>query len=282
MLPHAPLRRVFFVTLSGILLVGWLTYAEHGVFVAGALMGGSIGATLTSLEIFVLRRNAGAFFRRLPFLPYLGLRVLLYAGVILLVNAVMNWLITPDGLVINMSRADIVFTLVICVCTILLLGINDLLGPGALFAFVAGRYYHPPPRGARFALHRHALLNRESPILICLDSADTARAEMGAEGRTVPRRSGRAPRQLFNVVLLGRRRKVVDHARPALPRGHFAFGRGPRIPVVSRVAPRKVLCYATAAFGVGPARAQFREAESSRIPGVGEARRASPEAFGAF
>ena len=67
----------------------------------------------------------------------------LYAGVILLVNAVMNWLITPDGLVINMSRADIVFTLVICVCTILLFGINDLLGPGVLFAFVAGRYYHP-------------------------------------------------------------------------------------------------------------------------------------------
>src|SRR5208283_159097 len=125
---------------SGVLLVGLLTYVEHGVFVAGALVGGSIGATLTSLEIFVLRRNAGAFFRRLPFLPYLGLRVLLYAGVILLVNAVMNWLITPDGLVINMSRADIVFTLVICVCTILLLGINDLLGPGALFAFVAGRY----------------------------------------------------------------------------------------------------------------------------------------------
>ncbi len=55
----------------------------------------------------------------------------------------MNWLITPDGLVINMSRADIVFTLVICVCTILLFGINDLLGPGVLFAFVAGRYYHP-------------------------------------------------------------------------------------------------------------------------------------------
>ena len=143
MLPHAPLRRVFLVTISGALLVGLLLYFEHGMFVVGALVGGSIGAALTSLEIFVLRRNAGAFFRRLPFLPYLGLRVLLYAGVILLVNAVMNWLITPDGLVINMSRADIVFTLVICVCTILLFGINDLLGPGVLFAFVAGRYYHP-------------------------------------------------------------------------------------------------------------------------------------------
>jgi hypothetical protein len=86
MLPHAPLRRVFIVTLSGALLVGLLTYIEYGVFVRGALVGGAIGAILTSLEIFVLRRNAGAFFRRLPFLPYLGLRVSLYAGVVALVG----------------------------------------------------------------------------------------------------------------------------------------------------------------------------------------------------
>jgi adenylate cyclase len=143
MIPHTPLRRIFLVTISGVLLVALLTYVEHGAFVVGALIGGSIGATLTSIEIFVLRRNAGAFFPRLPFLAYLGLRVLLYAGVVLLVSAVMSWLFTPDGLVINMSRADIVATIAIIVCTILLLGINDLLGPGVLFAFVAGRYYHP-------------------------------------------------------------------------------------------------------------------------------------------
>jgi adenylate cyclase len=143
MLPHAPLRRVLIVTLSGALLVGLLTYVEYGVFVRGALVGGAIGAILSSLEIFVLRRNAGTFFRRLPFLPYLGLRVSLYASVVALVSAVMNWLVTPDGLVIIMSRADIVFTVVFCICTILLFGINDLLGPGVLFAFVAGRYYHP-------------------------------------------------------------------------------------------------------------------------------------------
>ena len=143
MIPHAPLRRVFFVTISSALLGGLLFYFEHSMFVVGAFVGGSIGAALTSLETFVLRRNAGAFFRQLPFLPYLALRVLLYAGVVLLVSAVMNWLSTPDGLVINMSRADIVATIAISVCTILLFGINDLLGPGVLFAFVAGRYYHP-------------------------------------------------------------------------------------------------------------------------------------------
>ncbi len=143
MIPHAPLRRILFVTISGCLLGGLLLYFEHGMFVVGAFMGGSIGAALISLEIFVLRRNAGAFFPRLPFLAYLGLRVLLYAGVVLLVSAVMNWLFTRDGLVINMSRADIVASIAISVCTILLFGINDLLGPGVLFAFVAGRYYYP-------------------------------------------------------------------------------------------------------------------------------------------
>ena len=151
MMPHAPLRRVLFVTISGCLLGGLLLYFEHGMFVVGAFMGGSIGADLISLEIFILRRNAGAFFPRLPFLAYLGLRVLLYAGVVLLVSAVMNWLFTRDGLVINMSRADIVASIVISVCTILLFGINDLLGPGVLFAWHChtNRFYWslltPPP-----------------------------------------------------------------------------------------------------------------------------------------
>ena len=61
MIPHAPLRRVLSVTLSGVLFVGLLLYFEHGVFVMGALIGGLIGAALSSLDIFVLRRNAGAF-----------------------------------------------------------------------------------------------------------------------------------------------------------------------------------------------------------------------------
>ena len=65
MIPHAPLRRVLFVTISGCLLGGLLLYFEHGMFVVGAFMGGSIGAALISLEIFILRRNAGAFFPRL-------------------------------------------------------------------------------------------------------------------------------------------------------------------------------------------------------------------------
>ena len=44
MIPHAPLRRILFVTISGCLLGGLLLYFEHGMFVVGAFMGGSIGA----------------------------------------------------------------------------------------------------------------------------------------------------------------------------------------------------------------------------------------------
>ena len=51
----------------------------------------------------------------------------------------------------------------------LLLGVNDLLGPGVLFAFVAGRYYHP---------------RREERILLFIDMrASTAIAERLGEER---------------------------------------------------------------------------------------------------
>ena len=51
----------------------------------------------------------------------------------------------------------------------LLLGVNDLLGPGVLFAFVAGRYHHP---------------RREERILLFVDMrASTAIAERLGEER---------------------------------------------------------------------------------------------------
>jgi hypothetical protein len=43
MLPHAPLRRVFIVTLSGALLVGLLNYVEYGCSL-GALWGAARSA----------------------------------------------------------------------------------------------------------------------------------------------------------------------------------------------------------------------------------------------
>jgi hypothetical protein len=94
--------------------------------------------------------------RQLPFLPYLALRSLLYPGIILLV-------LIASNLRVGITRADIAFSLAMSLGFNLLLGVNDLLGPGVLFAFVAGRYYHP---------------RREERILLFIDMrASTAVAE---------------------------------------------------------------------------------------------------------
>jgi hypothetical protein len=41
----------------------------------------------------------------------------------------------------------------------LLFSVNDLLGPGTLFAFAAGRYYEPRIEERGAPVHRHALLD---------------------------------------------------------------------------------------------------------------------------
>jgi adenylate cyclase len=96
----------------------------------------------------------------LPFLPYLALRSLLYLGIILLV-------LIASNLRIGITRADIAFSVAMSLGFNLLLGVNDLLG--VLFAFVAGRYYHP---------------RREERILLFIDMrASTAIAERLGEER---------------------------------------------------------------------------------------------------
>jgi len=93
------------------------------------------------LERFVLRRNSGGFIRPLPFLIYFALRSVLYVGVIVIVIAVVN---EAAGAGFGGVRAfDLIFSLVLAVGAILLLSVNDLLGPGVLFAFAAGRYHNP-------------------------------------------------------------------------------------------------------------------------------------------
>jgi adenylate cyclase len=77
----------------------------------------------------------------LPFLPYLALRSALYAGVILVINAGVDWLMSGQFIVIG--AIDFLFSLVLVVGVNLLFSVNDLLGRGTLFAFAAGRYYEP-------------------------------------------------------------------------------------------------------------------------------------------
>jgi adenylate cyclase len=86
---------------------------------------------------YVLRRNAGGILPQLPFLPYLALRSLLYVAVILVVIAL------PPRPPMAVESVDFLFTLVLVVGASLLLSVNDLLSPGVLFAFAAGRYHEP-------------------------------------------------------------------------------------------------------------------------------------------
>ena len=161
MLPHAPLRRVFIVTFSGALLVGLLTYVEYGVFVRGALVGGAIGAILTSLEIFVLRRNAGAFFRRLPFMPYLrsarfalcGRRRAGQRRHELASHARRSGHHYEPrrhrlhGRYLHLHHLAVWY--------------QRSARPGCALRLCRRALLPPPPRGARFALHRHALVDRD-------------------------------------------------------------------------------------------------------------------------
>ena len=148
--PPNALRLVLWITLSASLLGAFFAYAEKrplgiadfvNTKLHGALAGGLNGGILSSFEIFVLRGAKGAALRQLPFLPYLALRSLLYLGIILLV-------LIASNLPVGISRADVVFSLAASLGYNLLLGVNDLLGPGVLFAFVAGRYYHRALRSA--------------------------------------------------------------------------------------------------------------------------------------
>jgi len=137
------LRRFLWLVFSGCLIGALYAYVGNGAPAVGALIGGSIGAALFLLERFVLRRNAGALFGRLPFLPYLALRSILYIAVILIVIGGVNGLASADSPFAAVKASDVLFSLALCVAVNLLFGVNELLGPGVLFAFAAGRYYQP-------------------------------------------------------------------------------------------------------------------------------------------
>src|SRR5580704_19142423 len=133
MLHPAPLRRFLWIAIAGSAIGALYGHVQHAAPGVGALVGGSVGAALFALERFVLRRNAGGLFGRLPFLPYLALRSLLYAGVILVINAVVDWLMSGQFMVVG--SIDLLFFLGLVVVGNVLFSVNDLLAPGTLFAF---------------------------------------------------------------------------------------------------------------------------------------------------
>ena len=149
--PPNALRLILWITLSAMATGALLTHAHYRpeavysahAYLQGAVIGGLTGAALSSLELIVLRQGAGAL-RRLPFLPYLGVRSLLYVAVILVIESVVNQLLPGrDGVVAPVTGVDVFFSLAVSMGYNVFFGVNTLLGSGVLFAFVAGRYYHP-------------------------------------------------------------------------------------------------------------------------------------------
>ncbi len=147
MLHPAPLRRFISIVIAGVLIGALYGDVHHGAPGIGATVGGSIGAALFALERFVLRRNAGGFLGRLPFLPYLALRSLLYAGVILIINTIADRLMSGQFMVVG--SIDFLLSLALVAAGNLLFSVNDLLGPGTLFAFAAGATMSRASRSGR-------------------------------------------------------------------------------------------------------------------------------------
>ena len=158
-MPHPfPLRRFSWIVFVSALVGALYSDLRYGMPGAGAIVAGSTGATLFSLDRFVLRRNAGGLFPRLPFLPYLALRTCLYAAVLIIIDGIAYSVLSGRFMVIN--GVDLLVSLVFAVAATLLLGVNELLGPGTLLAFAAGRYYHPRIE-ERAVVHGHARLDRD-------------------------------------------------------------------------------------------------------------------------
>ena len=88
--------------------------------------------------------------------------------------------------------------------------------------------------------------------------------------------------QAAAVLLYDPARSVVTLVRQ-FRAGAFLCDGAQGVPIrVDGLAGRRVAGHGARSTIRTGARAQFREAESSRIPGVGDARRASPRAFDAF
>ena len=132
----------FLPRILGGLLVGALyAGAWYGAPLSGGLGGALCAAGFVSLERFVLRRNSGGFIRPLPFLAYFALRSALYVGVIVFVIVVVNEAAGAGFAAVR--PVDLIVALMLAVGVILFFSVNDLLGPGVLFAFAAGRYHNP-------------------------------------------------------------------------------------------------------------------------------------------
>ena len=113
-------------------------------YIQGAVTAILISCTILLLEFAVFSRARNALARRVPFLLYLALRSLGYLAAILMGLAVGAWLVRESAASAPLiERGGVIFSLILSLGFNLLFGVNDLLGQGVLFNFVAGRYRRP-------------------------------------------------------------------------------------------------------------------------------------------
>jgi adenylate cyclase len=117
---------------------------DHLGFLRGAITGGLICFVLASIEVFVLAGFWSTTLRRVPFALQILSRACLYAVVILAGLAAGPWLIPlGPGAVPVIHARDLWWSVGLSIGFNMMIGINQLLGPGVLLAFVAGRYHQP-------------------------------------------------------------------------------------------------------------------------------------------
>ena len=139
----ATTRLILRIAAVGALAGAVYSTLAHDAPLTGAVVGFVNGAAIPWLELVVLRGPAGVSLRRLPFLALIGVRSALYLALVVLINLIFVPLLNGLSVVGAVQARDIVFALVASVIGSLLLGVDDLLGRGALIAFVAGRYHRP-------------------------------------------------------------------------------------------------------------------------------------------
>jgi len=136
-----PFRRLAWLVVAAALCGASYNWLNNNAPQGGALAGAMIAAGLFLLERFVLRRGTASLVSRLPFLAYFALRSVAYVAVIVLATSLVTEL--RFGVFALIGGADLLFSLALSVGANLLVAVNELLGPGVLFAFAAGRYHQP-------------------------------------------------------------------------------------------------------------------------------------------
>lgn len=132
--------------VAGALLGAVETPGDHlGLgLLRGAVIGGLISCVLTAMETFVLAGAWSTTLRRVPFAFQVLLRTSIYIAVIVAGLAAGPLLVpASDGSGVLVHARDVGYSVAIAIGFNLMMGISQLLGPGVLLAFVAGRYHQP-------------------------------------------------------------------------------------------------------------------------------------------